>query len=138
MKNNLNSNVIDKIKELDFQDDSILKNYEGLEEVWVDLQQQHLDEFGTEPDLRLRVRQMRELTNLNLKYIISRERVILNHINILEEKLKDQKIEHFKFFDTLEKITSYKKFDIDPFSYTVIKWFYTLKNMAENGRSKGE
>lgn len=114
----------------------LFKSCEGvvtkrLEDVWSDLQQQHMDEFGTEDSLRTRTRTIKKLNDLNLEYIETGDRHLLNLINIQESKLQEHKDNHFSMYKVLDVITTHKGFDIDPKKYTVIKWFYTLKNMSK-------
>jgi len=112
---------------------------EDTYEKWVELQQQHLTEFGIDDTLANRNRIVKRLVDLNIKFIKTRERVLLNFIKIEEIKLKELEVGHFKMYEILDIMTTHKSFDIDPKKYSVIKWFYTLKNISKNGKdSTGE
>lgn len=103
-------------------------------DLWMDLQDQHIQEFGVDEMLQERNRIIKRLIDLNVQFIVKRERVLLNFIKIEEYNLQNLNTTHFKMNEVLDYMTSYKKFDIDPKQYSVVKWFYTLKNMSKNGK----
>jgi hypothetical protein len=106
---------------------------ESINEVWLSLQQQHIDEFGVEDTLAERNRTIKKLIDLNIEFIRTRDRFLLNLIEIEEINLGNISTNHFKMYEVLDSMTSFKKFDIDPMTYSVKKWYYTLKNMATYG-----
>ena len=105
-------------------------NYEKLEKVWIDLQQQHFDEFGVEAEVEEYARTMQKLIKLNKEFIKTRNRVLLNFIEIEEINLHKETV-NYKFHDILDAVEKYKGFQIDPKQYPAIKWFYSLKNMSK-------
>jgi hypothetical protein len=107
---------------------------ERLYHVWADLQQQHINEFGKSELLKSRIRTMISLTKLNLKFIETKDRSLLNLIEIREMELENQEQDHFSFYQVLDNVERYKRCLIDPKQYTVIKWYHSLNNMAHNGR----
>ena len=100
-----------------------------LEDVWLDIQQQHFDEFGTDQALSERVRAMIRLNKLNLKFVQTRDRNLLNFIYIEEQNLKDETIKHFSLYEVVDSKETFKKFSIDQTKYTVLKYFYAFKKM---------
>lgn len=102
-----------------------------LNDIWLDLQQQHMDEFGIDPMLRARVRAMKKLIDLNIKFVESRDRSLLNLINIEEHKLEETLSGHsVKFYKLLDLVSTHKGYRIDPEVMTVIEWYHALKNMS--------
>lgn len=99
--------------------------------VWDDLQQQHLDEFGIDPTLRARIKAMKKLVDLNIKFIETRDRSLLNLINIEEHKLEQTIKSHsVRFYKVLDAVSTYKGFRVDPKKTTVIEWYHALNNMS--------
>lgn len=108
---------------------------ERLNDFWLDLQQQHIDEFGIDDMLRRRISLMIKLTKLNLKYAKTKERVLLNFIEIAEMELQQMsKSNNIRFYKVLDVLTTHKKMSIDPKTFPVVQWYHALKNMADNGR----
>lgn len=104
-------------------------------EMWLNLQQQHIDEFGIDESLSYRNQIIKKLVNLNIKYLLTKDKQYLIFIKIEEYNLAQISGAKHGLYEILDVITSHKKFDIDPKQYTVIKWFYTLKNISKNGSS---
>lgn len=106
-----------------------------LSELWFDLQDEHMREFGVDDMLRRRIKLMIKLRKLHSKFINTRERVLLNFIEMAEKELEamDTGIS-VRFYKVLDAVTTYKGFRIDPKEYTVIEWYHALNNMS-NGRS---
>lgn len=105
-----------------------------LHAIWLDMQQQHMDEFGIDPILSARIKAMRKLLQLNIKFIETKDRSLLNLINIEENKLDETMTGHsIKFYKMVDLVSTHKGYRIDPEVMTVIEWYYALKNMS-NGQ----
>lgn len=137
--------IKDKIEELGFTNHDILKESSTPElmQNWLELEQQHLDEFGTSDELRNRNRIKRKLKDLNIKFILSgknggaRDRSLLNLIKIEEGNLEVGKQEHFSIYQVLNSITKHQGVNYDPKKTPIIQWDYILKDMAKHGNAKG-
>lgn len=106
-----------------------------LNGVWLDLQQQHMTEFGIDDMVMARMRYIRNIINLNIKFVQTRDRSLLNLINIEEQKLKESEGSYnVRFYKVLDAVTNAKGFRIDPKEFTVIEWYHALKNMS-NGEA---
>ena len=104
-------------------------------EHWLELQQQYIDEFGLDENYKLQLKLMEKLKNLNCDFVITGERHYLNVIKMVEidlEQKNSQKV--IKFFEMLDHVEKYKGYEIDPHKTSVLKYYYTLKNMS-NGAS---
>jgi len=100
-------------------------------EIWEALQQQHMDEFGIDDYLLNRMRIMRKIIGLNLRFCKTQDRSLFNIINIEQNRLKElSKANGVKFYKVLDHVSTYKHQRIDPKVFTVIEWGYALKNMA--------
>lgn len=107
----------------------------ALNKVWVELQDQYFEEFGIDDTFRKRIRLMKEVIKLNDEFIQTGDRFLLNLIHIAETDIKStQQIVGMKFYDMLDKVMTSKKMHINPKEYTVIQWYYTLKNL-NNGKA---
>jgi len=103
---------------------------------WDTLQQEYLDEFGIEESYKQILRLEKKLLNLNLDFVIERDRFLLNMIKITEADIKALKSEEsVKFYEMLDHVEKYKGFAIDPDKYSVKKWYYSLKNISKNGQA---
>lgn len=108
-----------------------------LDSVWLDLQQQHMNEFGVDALVVQRMRYIKNIIQLNIKYVNTRDRSILNLIKIEEQKLKSSESTfEYRFYKVLDAVTTAKGFRVDPKEFTVIEWYHALKNMS-NGNNKG-
>lgn len=106
-----------------------------LHYIWIDLQQQHMDEFGVDPMLRARIRAIKKIIQLNIKYVETRDNSILNLIAIEEAKLDQTMTGHsIRFYKLLDLVSTHKGFRIDPKQFTVVEWYHALNNMS-NGES---
>ena len=106
------------------------------EDHWDNLQQEYINEFGIEENYKQLLRLQTKLTNLNLDFVITRDRHLLNVIRIIEADIEDlKKGESIKFFEMLDHVEKYKGFAIDPNKYSVKKWYYSLKNISKNGEA---
>ena len=106
--------------------------------VWLDLQQQQIDEFGIDETLAYRNHLIKRLIDLNVNYLLTKKKKYLLFIKIEEYNLSQLSSVKHSIYEVLDVITSHKKFDIDPKQYTVIKWFHTLKNISKNGNGSGQ
>ena len=98
---------------------------------WLDLQQQYIDEFGLDETYKQRLRLMEQLRCFNIEFVLTRDRFILNLIKICEGDIKildTGKV--VRFFEMLDHVEKYKGFSIDPHTTSVMKYYYTLKNMS--------
>ena len=97
---------------------------------WTGLQQEYIDEFGLDESYKQRLRLMDQLKDLNLDFVITRDRFLLNLIKICEadiEILGTQKV--IKFYEMVDHVEKFKGFQIDPKKISVKSWYYSLKNM---------
>lgn len=107
--------------------------------VWDKLQDEYFEEFGIDPVFRKRLALMKEVVNLTDQYIQTRDRFILNLINIAETDLKGMNQQQgIKFYDLLDKVITIKKVFIDPKTYPTKLWFYTLKNLSDGKADQGD
>lgn len=106
-----------------------------LEDLWLDLQQQYFDEFGIDDNFKIRMTKIKRLVELNLEYVITGERILLNQINQLEAELRKwgagNETSNYKVKDAIEK---YRKYHIDLDKTTVIEWGYMVRDYEEAGR----
>ena len=108
---------------------------EKSEEHWLTLQQEYIDEFGLDEAYKQQLRLMDKLNNLNLDFVLTRDRSLLNIIKITEIDLEaGGSKEAISFYQILDYVEKYKGFQIDPKKTSVIKWYYSLKNMSNNGK----
>ena len=102
---------------------------------WLVLQQQYIDEFGLDEGYKQQLRLMEKLKNLNLDFVLTRKRSLLNIIKITEIDLElSGNKEVVSFYQILDHVEKYKGFQIDPKKTSVMKWYYSLKNMSNNGQ----
>lgn len=112
----------------------LFKNYKDQKvdkvcvSIWEELQQQHMDEFGIDDQLLVRLKTMRKVINLNLKFYETRDRSLLNFINIENTRIEGMTSGiKSRFYKVLDYVSSYKGFQIDPKKFTVIEWYHALK-----------
>ncbi len=102
------------------------------QEHWMELQQEYLDEFGLDEQYKQRLRLTQKLTNLNLDFVLTGDRFTLNLIKMAEVDIEAlNQGESVKFYQVLDHVEKYKGFAIDPKKTSVIKWYYTLKNISD-------
>lgn len=113
--------------------DKVLKAFSN---VWEDLQQQYIDEFGMDDTTMNKMRIMRKIIGLNLKFCETQDRSLFNIIKIEQQRLSDlNKGGGMKFYKILDIVSTHKHQRIDPKVTTVIEWGYALKNMtAQHGK----
>jgi hypothetical protein len=102
-----------------------------LGEHWLTLQQQYIDEFDLDENYKQQLRIMKKLALLNCDFSITRDRALLNDIKMLEIDLEsNNQKKAIKFYEMLDHVEKYKGFAIDPQKTSVMKWYYSLKNMS--------
>ncbi len=112
---------------------------EQSEDHWLILQQQYIDEFGLDENYKQQLRLMDKLKNLNLDFVLTRDRSLLNSIKITEIDLEmDSTKEAISFYQILDHVEKYKGFSIDPKETSVMKWYYSLKNMSNGKENTGK
>ena len=112
---------------------------EKANEHWLTLQQEYIDEFGLDEGYKQQLRLMEKLKNLNLDFVLTRDRSLLNSIRITEIDLDmDGSKEAISFYQILDHVEKYKGFQIDPKKTSVIKWYYSLKNMSNGKENTGK
>lgn len=117
----------------------MFKNGEGLYsnrllKFWLELQEQHIKEFGVDDLLRNRLMLMNRLIKLNMQYLKTKDRSLLNLIEITEKQLEESaETYNIRFYKVLDVLTTHKRMPIDPKTFPVVQWYHALKNMASNG-----
>ena len=107
-----------------------------LAEHWLNLQQQYIDEFGLDEGYKQKLRLMNRLKNLNLDFVLTRDRSLLNEITMIEIDLEVTDTQQpMSFYEVVDHVEKYKGFSLDPKKTSVIKWYYSLKNMSSNGKT---
>lgn len=110
-----------------------------LADHWLALQDEYMDEFGLDETFKQQLRLMEELKNLNCDLVITKDQSILNVIMMTEidiEGLNNKKV--IKFYEMIDHVEKYKGFSIDPKTTSVMKWYYSLKNMSNGKADKGK
>lgn len=107
-----------------------------LAEHWLVLQQQYIDEFGLDEGYKQKLRLMSQLHNLRLNFVIDRDRSLLNEIKMIEIDLESSNTQQpMSFYEIVDHVEKYKGFSLDPKKTSVIKWYYSLKNMSNDGKA---
>ena len=114
---------------------------EDLHEIWLNIYQQYIDEFGLSQSYKDWLRIKRKIILLEIKAAISGDKVLLTFANVEKEKLR-------MFFDGGEKanfnesvgiLEKHLGFQIDPKQFSVLK-FYThvklLNKASSNVKNK--
>lgn len=107
-----------------------------VQDVWMDLQQQHVDEFGIDEALNIRMKNMRKVIALNLKFFETRDRSLLNLIAIEELRIEGatSNIKH-RFTKVLNHVSKHMGFRINAKDFSVKEWYHALKDMeAAHGK----
>lgn len=112
--------------------------------IWEALQEQHIQEFGIPSEVKVRIRKQIKLILLNAKFILTRDRVLLNFIRVIENELDKGKEEHMSLFEVKDVLEKYKGFRVvcspnkgdDPNQITVIEWGHAVKNMIKDVKSR--
>lgn len=102
-----------------------------VEDHWIELQQQYINEFGLEEKYKQRLRLMEQLRDLNNEFVLTRDRFLLNLIKICEADIQILSMGTIiRFNQMVDHVEKYKGFSIDPKTTSVMKWYYSLKNMS--------
>lgn len=111
-----------------------------LDEVWVDLQEQHLKEFGISNEMKAHEQLMLKLARLQLKYLFTGDRSLLNLIEVAKHQLEQRSnVRGMAFGKQLVHARKFVGHAIDPKNTSVYEWFHILKAMQEhNDSSKGQ
>ena len=107
-----------------------------LADHWLNLQQEYIDEFGFDDRYEQQIRLMKKLNSLNIEFVLTKDRMLLNEIKMIEAdiiSLNQQKA--FNFYEVVDHVEKYKGFQIDPHKTSVLKWYYSLKNMSKHGKA---
>lgn len=103
-----------------------------VEDHWLVLQQQYIDEFRLDAEYKQQIRLTKKLTLLNCEFVETRDRFLLNVIKMTEADLQStKKKKTVSFYAVLDEVEKYKGFAIDPHKTSVMKWYHTLKNMSK-------
>ena len=121
----------------------IYKSCEGrvgkrLIELWEDLQDQHIQTFGLESALIQNIRSKKKVCKLINKYIQTKDRFLLNLIEIEQSKLEEE-TEPVKTHKIKGIIEQYKGFRVvvtpnkgkDSNQITVVEWYSAIKSIKE-------
>ena len=119
----------------------IFKSGEGrvskkIGEVWVNIQNQYIEEFGLDDNFKKQLKLLKEKSKLNYEFILTKDRFINTLMAIVDadlESLKQSK--GMNFYEVKDHAEKYKGYRLDPKEITVIEWFTTLKNMSDNGKN---
>ena len=120
----------------------VLKQQKGVL-LWENLQDQHIQTFGLESALVQNIRAKKKVCKLINKYIQTKDRFLLNLIEIEQSKLNEE-VESVSTHNIKEIIEQYKGFRIvvtpnkgnDTNQITVVEWYSAIKNIKEqNGKS---
>lgn len=103
-----------------------------LEPVWMELQQQHMNEFGIDFALLVRIKTMRKVIKLNLKFYETRDRSLLNIIDIEKSRI-EQSTANIKtrFYNVVNYVSKHMAFRVNPKEFSVVEWYHALKNMEK-------
>lgn len=100
-----------------------------LDDIWTDLNQQYIDEFGMDETFSNQMRLKKELMLLELDLIITEDNFIKNYINIIKAELAGiGVIENSKFEDVLVRLEKIYHVVIDPMNTSVMKYYSYIKN----------
>ena len=128
--------IFNWIKILETSDLNFIFISEGIvinktEDHWLDLQQEYIDEFGLDKTYKQRLRLMEQLKNLNIEFVLTRDRFLLNLIKICEADISILGFQKaIKFHQMVDHVEKYKGFSIDTKKISVKSWYYSLKNMS--------
>lgn len=81
-------------------------------ELWNDLEEQHIAEFGIPSEVKIRIRKQIKLIQLNAKFIKTKDRVLLNYINIIENELNQKKMNILVFMILKKYWKNIKDFEL--------------------------
>lgn len=98
-----------------------------LDEInWIRLQDEYLKDFGLQDTFKQLCETQKEKAIVELDYIITGKRILINKINMLDAKLKrmiQSKGENIEIDEVLIYMSKYFGYKIDKFSITVKEYF---------------
>lgn len=101
---------------------------EDVVKVWDSLQQQHADEFGIDISLQTRIRTMRKVIGLNVKFLETGDRSLLNLIRVETKRIEDAgSYGKSQFYKVLNYVSKYMGFQIKPKEFSVKEWYHALR-----------
>ena len=103
-------------------------------DIWDNLQDQYINEFGLESSLKKEIKLKNKIAKLRYDYLITKKRFNKTLISVAQNQLNAISTEKgIKFDELKDHLEKYKGFRIDTKTTTVKEWFYTIKNMSNNG-----
>jgi len=112
------------------------KYTERLEPIWLELQEEHLKEFGISDEMKTVERLSLKLIKLQQKFIDTRDRVLLNFIKVITHQLDEMAtVGGIKFGRLLNMISKQMGFRIDTKVFTVYEWYHAVNNLGKDGNS---
>lgn len=103
--------------------------FEELEEIWVDIQQQYIDEFGLDSKFSLYLKLQKKLIKLEIDAAISEDRHLDNLILIARSDMEAvYNQEKRNFLDNLVLLERSFQIIIDPLTTSVKKYYYYVKH----------
>lgn len=106
-----------------------------LQDIWLDLQQQYIDEFDFDEKFKARMRIVADIATYNCEFVLTGDRMLKNYILMSQKDLENlDKEKAHSFYEVLDYVEKYKGYQIDPKKITVIRWYHTLENMARHGK----
>jgi hypothetical protein len=126
----------------------IADNYKDIEEqnneetadLWLDLYQQYIDEFGINDDFKRFMRKKQQLAAKLAEYIASGDRFKLNKIKVIEVDIKGMlnEKEPQKFGEVVAGVEKFFGFQIDSKVLTVQKYYNYIKYIEGNVKAHGQ
>ena len=126
--------IADNYKDIEGQ------NNEETANIWLDLYQQYIDEFGINNNFKRFMQKKQQLAAKIAEYIASGDKFKLNKINILEIDIKgmvDEK-EPQKFGEVVAGVEKFFGFQIDSKVLTVQKYYNYIKYIESNVKAHGQ
>ena len=116
------------------------QNTEENSDLWMELYQQYIDEFGVHADYERLIKKKQQLTARIAEYIATGDRFKLNKIHITELEIKsmtDDK-EPQKFHEVITTLDEFFNRDIDPKVLTVKKYYSYIKRIESKAKAHGQ
>ncbi len=107
-----------------------------VHDLWIELQQQYYDEFGIDIEFRVRMKKMLKLAKLNLKWIVTGDRKLLNEMTQIELEMETWGSEQsVKFYDLVDRLEVARKTPINIETVTVIQWYWMINNVTKRAHA---
>jgi len=105
---------------------------EELQDVWTKIYDEFIKEIGLSSEFIALLKKKEKLHSLRCKYIISRKRVFLTQIEILEDSIKRTEEREFvdRFRENVVEIERFMKRGINAQEITVAQYHSYLKRMS--------